>query len=419
MAVIITDHHEPGPDFPPASAVVHPARPRAGVAPPAVNPCGAAVAFKLAWAVAREISGGTRVGDDFREDLVELTALVALAMVADVVPLLAENRVLTRFGLGRIPGTRLVGLRALLESVKLSNVRIESYHLAFVLGPRLNAAGRMGHAKEAFDLLTTDDPDRARELAGYLDKQNKARQKLEERITREAAALAEAEGQLAGDRSILVLAQEGWHVGIIGIVASKLVERFAVPVVLIAFDGRRGQGSARSVEGYDMNEALDACGAHLLGYGGHAMAAGLQIEPGKIDEFRAALAGHAAKGLADRRVGSPLKIDAELQPPSLTRQLIGELQQLGPFGRGNPRPVFCTSDAELIGYPKTVGQGGKHLAFNVRWGRRMFRAIAFNQADACERLLDARRCRLAFEPTVDTYLGTHAIQLRVKDIKTF
>lgn len=418
MEVIVTDHHEPGPDFPRASAIVHPLRRSAsGTGCNSVNPCGAAVAFKLSWAVAKILSGSTRVRDELRDHLVELTALVALATIADVVPLLGENRILAKFGLEQLSRSKLVGLQALLRSARLVGSRVESYHVGFVLGPRLNAAGRMGHAREALELLTGADCRRADELADHLNHQNRRRRQLEETISREAAELAESQGQLADDIPILVLARKEWHVGIIGIVASKLVDRFNRPVVMIGLDGERGQGSARSVEGYDINQALDACRAYLLGYGGHAMAAGLQIESKKIAGFIQAMQQHAGKHFCGELHRPVLKIDAQIEPDMLTGDLLNQLHKLAPFGQGNPRPIFASGVTELIGEPKIVGSSGNHLSFSVRWGVRNFRAIAFNQADAHDRLRDARRNYLAFEPVVDEFSGPGVIQLRVKSIK--
>lgn len=418
MQVVVTDHHEQGEDLPAALAVVHPARKIKSSAWSEVhiNPCGAAVAFKLSWAVAKELSGASRVSEDFREHLVELTALVAMATVADVVPLLGENRILTKFGLEQLSRTKLVGLRALLDSVRLTG-RIETHHVAFVIGPRINAAGRMGDAREALELLTVADCERAAELADHLEKQNRRRRKLEDQITAEAIELAEYQGQVADNIPILVLAKKDWHVGVIGIVASKLLERFSRPVIMIGLEGDRGQGSARSVEGYDINQALHACRQFLVGYGGHAMAAGLQIESGKIIPFMQALQRHASEHFSDRPHRPSLRIDARIGPSMLDGNLLAQLQKLAPFGQGNPRPVFTTEIVELVGEPKIVGNSGTHLSFSVRWEGRIFRAIAFGQSDACDPLRDARRCRLAFEPIADDFAGPGAIQLRVKAIK--
>jgi single-stranded-DNA-specific exonuclease len=417
LPMIVTDHHEPDLNLPDAYAVLHPARCVEVGKTLDVNPCGALVAFKLAWAVAREISGGKRVDDAFRELLVELTALVALATIADIVPLMSENRVIAKFGLERLSQTKLPGLRALLASAGLSNSKVDSFHVGFVLSPRLNAAGRMGHAKEALELLIVSDPAQAKKLADYLDKQNKARQKLEDRITKEAIELAEYKGQLTDNVPILILAKEGWHAGVIGIVASKLVDRFNKPVVMIALHHDRGQGSARSVAGYDINQGLTACSEHLIGYGGHAMAAGLRLQAEKIVPFMQALQAHAARYLARITPIPALDIDAYGMAEELDANFIWQLKRLGPFGHGNVRPTFATGPAELMGEPKVIGQEGKHLMFSIRWDGRIFRAIAFNQAPMRDPLMDHRRCQLAFEPVLDDYLGPGAVQLRVKAIR--
>jgi len=417
LTVIVTDHHEPDLKFPDAFAVIHPSRCAEVGRNIDVNPCGAAVAFKLAWAVAREVSGGKRVDDVYRELLVELTALVALATIADVVPLKGENRILVKFGLERLSHTKLPGLLALLASANLDDSKLDSYHAGFVLAPRLNAAGRMGHASEALELLIVSDADRAKKLASFLDKQNRARQKLEERITREAIELADYQGQLVDQMSILVLAREGWHAGVIGIVASKIVERFNKPVVMIAINGERGQGSARSIAGYDINQGLTACSEYLTGYGGHAMAAGLRLKSDNIFPFMKALQEHAGKVLSNATVLPALEIDALAKAEELDANFIWQLKRLGPFGHGNPRPIFATGKTTLLGEPKIVGSDGKHLTFTIRWDGKIFRAIAFGQAEMRERLMDDRQCQVAFEPILDEYSGGGLIQLRVKSIR--
>ncbi len=416
LDVIITDHHEPEEDgtFPDGYAILHPDLART---PPKVNPCGAAVAFKLAWAIAREMSSGMKVDAKFRELLIELTSLVALATIADVVPLIDENRILVKFGLAQLNQTTLPGMQALLHSTRLDKNKIESYHAAFVIGPRLNASGRMGHAQQAFELLTTRDDQRAQELADYLEKQNRARQKLEERITAEAIELAEYQGQLVEQVPILVLAKENWHAGVIGIVASKLVERLNKPIVMIALDGDFGQGSARSIDGYDINEGLTSCKDYLLSYGGHAMAAGLRIEAGKIMPFMRALQKHASKWLSKSKSVPLLKIDAMADPAELDSNFVWQMNQLGPFGHGNPRPILATDLVELVGTPRVIGQNGKHLTFNIKWAEKIFRIIAFSQAYQYEKLLDHRKCQIAFEPIIDEYRGEQFIQLRAKNIR--
>lgn len=414
--VIITDHHEPAQVLPPAYAIVHPLRSSTYTSQPAL-PCGATVAFKLAWSVARRLNGSRKVADDFRQLMVELTALVAIATVADIVPLVGENRILTKFGTKQLEKTNLVGLRALIESAKLSNSNISSFHIGFILAPRINAAGRMGDAEDAFKLLTTDDPQQAAELAKILERKNRTRQKIEEQITSEAIELINSQGALNEQLPILVLAKEKWHPGVIGIVASRLTERFGKPVVMISIKGNIGQGSARSIEGYDINMALEACKDYLITFGGHSMAAGLKIEASKIIPFMEALQRHASMHIEEKTKKPKIKIDAIATAEELTLEFINHLQLLSPFGYGNPRPILATEIVELIDEPRITGSSGKHISFNVKWKNKIFRAIAFNQSDMYQVMLDNRRCRLAFEPIVNSYNGLQSIELKVFNIK--
>jgi single-stranded-DNA-specific exonuclease len=422
LSVIVTDHHEPEDHYPSdADAVLHPARCKEIGKELQVNPCGAAVAFKLAWAVAREYSGGKKTDDMFRNLLVDLTSLVALATIADIVPLIGENRTLVKFGLDRISKTKLTGLQALLKDAGLQGSKVDSYHCGFVLGPRLNAAGRMGHAHEALNLLITSDAKEADDLAKYLNKQNRARQKLEERITKEAIETADKQGQLDDQVPILVIAERGWHAGVIGIVASKLVDRFNKPVILIAMPDKgkniRAQGSCRSIPGYDINQGLESCKDLLVGYGGHAMAAGLRIMEDNIFPFMKRIQQHASQYLKSDVELPDIAIDAEVSPEEIDGAFVHELHRLGPFGHGNPRPIFVTGQTELLGEPKIVGAGGKHLSFSVRWGEKVFRAIAYNQSESADFIRNHRTVHLAFEPVIDDYSGPGVVQLRVKAIR--
>ncbi len=284
LELIITDHHSPGANLPDVAGIVHPT---VGGDYPNSNLCGAGVAFKLAWALAQELSGNTRVNPEYRHYLM-LTALplAALGTIADVVSLTGENRVIARHGLTALPSTPLAGLQALIESAGLSNSKITGYDVGFKLAPRLNAAGRMGHARLAVELLTRADENRAREIALYLEEHNRARQSKERQTTREAFKMIEQAG-LDGDANrAIVLAGEGWHAGVIGLVASRVVNRFHKPAVAITLENGRGQGSARSLEQFNMHEALGACAEHLTEFGGHAMAAGLKIEAEQVDAFR-------------------------------------------------------------------------------------------------------------------------------------
>jgi len=252
-----------------------------------------------------------------------------LGTIADVVQLTGENRVLAVHGLRALPASRHPGIRALLESAQLTGEELDAYHVGFVLAPRLNASGRMGHARLAVELLTDVEPRRAKQIADYLNRQNTERQKVERAITAEAVETVTTRGLDSPEKRVIVLASENWHGGVIGIVASRLVERFARPAVLVAFNAKGGQGSARSIPGFHMRDALAACSEHLLSFGGHAMAGGLRIERERMDAFAAAMADYAEKNISSEQLAATLKIDAETTLPALSYNVVAHLERLG------------------------------------------------------------------------------------------
>ncbi len=413
LTLIITDHHPPGAALPECDAVVHP---RLTGAYPNPELCGAGVAFKLAWALARVLCGSERVNSQYREFLVDATGLAALGTIADVVPLRGENRVLARFGLMGLAESKLAGLRALIAVSRLADQKISSEHVGFWLAPRLNAAGRMGHAQQAVEMLTHADETRAGEIAAFLEQQNRDRRTTERRIFEEACERITAQRLASDARRGIVLASENWHAGVIGIVASRIVERFGRPTVLIALDGDEGQGSGRSVEGFDLHRALTDCASMLVTCGGHEMAAGLRIARGRVEAFTEAFVGRANNLLTARDLVPALHLDAEVRLGELTEPLVSDLDRLRPFGRGNPKPKFASAWLDLDGEPRLVGSTGTHLAFTVREGQTRRRAIAFGQKEWLEPLLEHRRCRVAFEPTLNAFNGRTSVELRVVDM---
>ena len=438
--LIITDHHQwheaddkvkdaevtlsPGhlvtgslPSLPPCFTIVHPRLPsEAGLY---ANPylCGAGVAFKLAWAVGMAMNGATKVNDDFRKFLVDATALAALATIADVVPLVGENRILAAFGLSGLKQSKLTGLKALIASAGLTDQKLDSYDVGFRLAPRLNACGRMGHAQLAVEMLTRADEAKAMEIAIYLEQQNRQRQSMEKKILEEALKqiaelkLAE-EGQCA-----IVLGGEGWHAGVIGIVASRIVDRFHRPTVMVALTDGAGQGSARSIAGFHLAKALEACAEHLQGHGGHEMAAGLKLAPGKFEAFRKAFCEHVARVIPPALLVPEVNVDAVAELRQITPALVKDFQRLGPFGQGNPRPLLCCQGIEVATPPRRVGRTGDHLQLQVRQGGTTIKCIAFGQGDLEDRLSPGTKIDLAFEPTLNEYNGYVNVQLEVKDIR--
>ena len=417
--LIVTDHHEwkhgaAGTRvLPEATAIVHP---RLG---DYANPhlCGAGVAFKLAWGVGMAMGGGTgRVPEAMRSLLVEMTALAALGTIADVVPLVGENRVLARFGLGGLKASKLNGIRALIAACGLDDQKLDSFHVGFLLGPRLNAAGRMGHARLAVEMFTDASPSRAAEIATYLESQNKLRQTTERTILASAIEQAEALGMGDAACHAVVVGDRGWHAGVIGIVASRLVERFGKPALVIALgDDGHGHGSGRSIGGFHLAHALDACREHLKTCGGHEMAAGLGIECDSLEAFRAAFLDHARQTLAPELLVPTLRIDVCCELAHVSHALVGEFDRLGPFGNGNPKPLIAIRGATLT-QAKKVGKTGDHLQVFLRQHGQFMKGIAFGAGAMADQLRVNALVDLAVEPSLNEWNGTVSVELMVKDI---
>jgi single-stranded-DNA-specific exonuclease len=363
VEVVVTDHHRPGPDLPDCP-IVHPALGRY----PFPDLCAAAVSHKLAEAMYR-IAG--RDPAALAEDL----DLVGLATVADVVPLRGENRRLVREGLAALARTSKPGLRALMRVAGVERGTVTEHALGFRLAPRLNAAGRLQRADAALELLLTDDERRAADVADELDLLNRERQDTETRILFEAEA-ARAEHPEA---PAYVLAGEGWHPGVIGIVASRMVERYHRPCVVIALDGDSGRGSGRSISAYDLHAGLTACSDHLLRFGGHRAAAGLEIGRDAVDAFRWAFTAHAASSLSPADLVAEQRIDAVVPGDSLGTALAEELERLAPFGHGNPAPTLLVPAARVSDV-RSMGEDGQHARFTLSGGGTRARAVAFRTA---------------------------------------
>ncbi len=405
--VIVSDHHTPPAVLPPAVAVLNPHRTDGGY--PEKVLCGAGVAFKLLQALFEHRG---REG----QDLYKYLDLVALPTVADLVPLTGENRVLTRFGLKVLQRTPNPGLRALLRVTGLKADRpINAGQIAFVIGPRLNAVGRMGEAMRGVQLLLSDDEDEVDRLAAIVDAENKLRQEEDRATLDQALELLEATYDAENDWAI-VLAAQGWHPGVIGIVASRVLERYYRPTFLIALDGERGKGSGRSIPRFHLYEALKTCEAHLEQFGGHSAAAGLQIRSDKVAAFREALNGLARERLDADDLRPRLRVDHELAMTDVNAELWRFLGHFGPFGQGNPKPVFLARDVALRGDPELVG--GDHLRLRVEVGEGVTpEAIAFGQAAELSWLSERSRVDLAFQLRTREWQGIETVQAQVIDIR--
>ncbi len=398
LDVVVTDHHRPGETLPDCPVVA--TRPSEYPCP---ELCGTGVVYTLARAL---------LGDD-HPVVAGVLDLVALATIADVVPLVDENRALAAAGLRTLARTSRPGLKALTRTARVDPAAIDATAVAFRLAPRINAAGRLGRPDLALELLLTEDPATARQLAGTLEDLNRERQAVEERILREAVTRVESWPAERRARRGYVLWDDGWHEGVIGIVASRLVERFHRPVVLVARSGEGWKGSGRSVADFDLHAGLAACASHLGRFGGHRAAAGLSIETECLDAFSEAFGVHADAVLADADLRPTTTIDAIVPAGALTLELAQELDRLAPFGLGNPEPTLLVASVEAAG-AGTVGEG-KHLRFRVRQqGRDGGSAIAFGLGGQLDRLRDAARFDVAFRLKENRWNGTVAPQLVVR-----
>ena len=378
LDVIICDHHEAGSTLPPALAVLDPIKP--GDAYPFKPLSGCGVGFKLIHGIAQKTG---------KEDLLQsYLDFVTLASIADIVPLTGENRILVKIGLQLINTSPRPGIRALIESAGLKPGHITTGQIVFALAPRLNAAGRLGDAMRAVRLLTSSDPDEARALAQELEEENRNRRKIDEDTFADAQQLFEECFNVESDPAI-VLHQEHWHPGVVGIVASRMVERYYKPSIMMATVDGVAKGSARSVSGFDIYEALKRCEDKILQFGGHKYAAGLTVDLERLSEFRDAFKA-AVKDLMTEEMKTPeIRIDMELSLLDITPRFIRMLREFAPFGPNNSRPTFLTRQLEVAGTPRVVGRN--HLRFRVRQNGTSFDAIGFGLGELLPRVSQGRK----------------------------
>jgi len=406
LDVIVTDHHTPTDTLPDAWAVVNPNRadstyPNRGLA-------GAGVAFKLCHQMALD-------RDMSLDELLPHLDLVAMASIADLVPLTGENRVLTRVGLRALERTERTGLRALLQATGLEGNTLDSGNVGFVLAPPINAAGRIAEARTALDLMLTADPEAAAQSAQELVRLNRQRQDEDKRTLHEALEIL-GERDWSQPQSGIVVAGEGWHPGVIGIVASRIVERVHRPVVVVALSEEGGRGSCRSIPGFDLYAALSACEHLLERFGGHKMAAGLDVKRERLAEFQALFEEEVRSRLTPDIAHPTLRPDIELDLGEIDDRFYDLLQYGGPFGIGNPRPTFIARSVELSRPPREVGRG--HLALEVQSGRRRFGGIGFGLAERISPAsLGTGPVDLLFQIRRETYQGRTSLRLRVKDVR--
>ena len=407
--LLITDHHKPEATLPGALAVINPKRPDCPY--PNKDLAGAGVALKLVQALCQRT--------DHTEWLPGFIKLAALGTLADVVPLLGENRAIAKLGLEQLSQTRHTpGLRALLESTGLLGESITGFHVAFRLAPRLNAAGRMSTPDLATKLLLLTDDDQAEEaraIAEKLESEN-VRRKEEEAETLTAARRQVDTNPDVGAHAMLVVWGQGWHRGVIGIVASRLVDAYRRPSLVLAVDGDTAYGSGRSIADFDLLEALEQCSDLFTRFGGHRHAAGLTIRAGRLKELRARLTDFANDTLSPEDLIPRLRVDGHLPLASITPAVVEGLKAMEPFGSGNPRPVFHTGAVQLTKKPRVLKN--QHLSMSIRQGARVFRAVAWRMADRAKFITQhGARLDVAFNLTENDYRDEHTIELSVADVR--
>lgn len=420
MQIVITDHHHLGPQLPEADAIVHPALP--GHDYPFVGLCGAGVAFKLAWALCQHHCGSPKLPEKYRNLLFSAISLAAIGTVCDVVPLLDENRIIVHHGLNCMRQFANPGLTHLMRLAKcLDKPVLGAEDIGFGVGPRLNAAGRLGQAQLGVELLTCQSEERAKALADYIEQLNKDRGSLDRKMLRSANQLIKDNFNPESEAA-LVLAHPDWHLGVIGIVAGRIAETHHRPTIMISTDSlgnRLGVGSCRTSCGVDLYRALEGCQEHLVKFGGHEGAAGLSIATENIDAFRECFCEQVIEQVSVDELIPDLDIDAEALIGHLTLGMMNELEKLAPFGQDNPRPVLCATGVRLAEPAKTMGADGRHLALKLIQHETSIRAVAFGKGEWADELSSDQESLydFAFRPVINEFRGFRSVELHLIDFR--
>ncbi len=404
ITTIITDHHKIVEEFFPdkAYAVINPLQQDCSY--PFKYLSGVAVAYKLAEALTR----------DYGYDIKKHLDLVALGTIQDMVPQLGENRILTKYGLAEINESRKKGIQALIDVAGLKGKTISSRQIGYMLGPRINAAGRVSSADLALRLLVTEDEKEAVELAGILDSENRNRQRIENSILTEALDRVESEINFKDDK-VIVLGSDDWHPGVIGIVASRIAERFYRPTIMISFNKNDGKGSGRSIRNFHLFEALNECRDFLSGFGGHADACGLKIVRKNLDDFRFKFNSVASRMLEVEDFMPRLSIDIEIPLNSLKQDVVREMERLMPYGPGNQKPVLLSRKLRLKSKPVFMRREG--IKIWVTDNNITCEAVGFGLSDVADDIMESASLDIAYTPTINRWKGTDILQLDIADLK--
>ena len=414
--VVVSDHHEPGgQDLPNALAVINPKRDDASY--PFRDLTGAGVSFKLAWAVCEVYIGSEKVGKPLQEALLSVLPFVTIGTIADVAPMTGENRVMVAFGLNRI-GSSFPGLRALLHVSRVDPAKATSRDIGFAIAPRLNAAGRLGAADLALNLLVAKSDEDGEELATILDNKNKERQALCQETLKHARDIVDREYNVEKD-SVLVVCADEWHEGVIGIVAGRLSDDYNLPVAVISFNSEgKGKGSARGVPGLNLYKAISFSRDRLLTFGGHEQAAGFAIDKSEIVAFKRELDQQCRKQIEKNKIEYTLDIDCEVDLTDVNDSLLRELKMLAPFGEGNPQPIFLCRGVRVSGTPRLMGRENKHFTFNATKNRTAYRAVVFNNIKPLE-MIDRgiRKWDIVFSLNFNDFYDPPRLELRIIDMQ--
>jgi single-stranded-DNA-specific exonuclease len=402
--VIITDHHECKDSLPDAYAIINPWRKDCDY--PFKELSGAGVVYKLINAVCLKMEYGC--------EYVKYIELAALGTIGDVVPLTGENRIIVSFGLPKIQNTANMGLRTLVGNSGIRDRAVTCSTVGYIIGPRINAAGRMGDAERAVRLFVTEDKDEAYGIVQDLNSENTLRQSIQEKVFKEAAEIIETD-ELIKNSLVIVVAGKDWHPGIIGIVASKIMEKYNRPSIVISIENNEGRGSCRSMEGFDVFKALSFCGDILIKYGGHELAAGLSLDIGRLDSFRKRINEYAAGIPEQQYMGTMVKVDACLSQKDINMDSVRQLELLGPYGAGNPVPLFVFKNAEISSI-RTVGDG-KHLKMILDCEGEKIDTIGFNMGDLIERYSVSDRIDAVFSLEINSWNHSQKIQMVLKHIR--
>ena len=420
VRLIVTDHHNPPAtvdELPKADAVVHPGRPDSAY--PFAGLCGAGVAFKLAWRMATMAGEGGRAAAGPRALLLDLLPLAALGTVADVSPLVDENRIIVTHGLALMRRTRIRGLASLARRCVRENRPVSVGDLGFRLGPRINALGRVADAGEAIELLTTCDDERIEAIGDTMDELNQQRQTIEKRIVEQACDEVVRLGMDQDGHRAIVLAHEDWHPGVIGIACSRLVERFGRPTILMQRDADACKGSGRSIPGFNLHGAVQACAVDVESFGGHDAAIGLRVLPDRLGAFTEAVVAHANERLTVDDLTPEVRIDADAALHELDEMGVRALEKLGPFGRGNPTPRLRLRGVQVSQPPTLMGSSSAHLSMFVRDDAgATLKLVGWGWGQHAEKIKNGTTLDVVVTPRVEEYRGRRSVRGEIADVRT-